>query len=118
MLKEAEPARLLTAIHAVAAGDMLFAPAVTRRLVEAYVDRYRPPADHPPASRLHPLTAREREILTLVGTGISNTDIAQRLTITEGTVKTHLNRIMSKLGLASRAQAVVIAYETGLVSTG
>ena len=118
LLKEAEPARLITAIHSVAAGDMLFAPAVTRRLIEAYVDRYQPPADQPAASRLHALTAREREILTLVGTGISNTDIARRLTITEGTVKTHLNRIMSKLGLASRAQAVVIAYETGLVSTG
>ncbi|MDQ7809475.1 response regulator transcription factor [Amycolatopsis sp. A133] len=119
LLKEAEPARLLSAIHTVAAGDLLFAPVVTRRLIETFV-RHRTPlrGSGPPRARLGRLTDRECEILRLVGTGIANGEIARLLTITEGTVKTHLNRVMAKLGLSSRAQAVVMAYETGLVVPG
>ncbi|MEV7094013.1 response regulator transcription factor [Amycolatopsis sp. NPDC051045] len=116
LLKEAEPARLVHAIHTVAAGDLLFAPTVTRRLIETYVQHHAPArGDHP---RLGTLTAREREILCLVGTGLTNRDIAGRLMISEGTVKTHLNRVMTKLDLTSRAQAVVLAYETGLITPG
>ncbi|SDW76975.1 DNA-binding response regulator, NarL/FixJ family, contains REC and HTH domains [Amycolatopsis xylanica] len=116
LLKEAQPASLLAAIQAVAAGDKLFAPTVTRRLIDAFVDRYRPPvAPTAHEERLEPLTTREREVLSLVATGITNGDIARNLRITEGTVKTHLSRVMTKLALNSRAQAVVLAYETGLV---
>jgi DNA-binding NarL/FixJ family response regulator len=110
LLKETEPARLLAAIHTVAAGDMLFAPTVTRRLIEAYLhtDRNAMPA-------AVPLTTREREVVRLVAAGLSNADIASKLTISEGTVKTHVNRAMTKLDLTSRAQVVVYAYENGLV---
>jgi DNA-binding NarL/FixJ family response regulator len=111
LIKDITPEQLLAAIHAAATGDMLVAPSVTRRLVEAFTPR----AHEPAAGRLAALTAREREVLRLVGTGISNTEIANRLTVSDGTVKTHLNRAMAKLGLSSRAQAVVLAYETGLV---
>ncbi|MCP2168287.1 response regulator [Goodfellowiella coeruleoviolacea] len=121
VLKETEPARLLRAIHTVAEGEMLFAPSVIRRMVETYVQRAAETAEPTaPAGRwsLDALTTREQEVLRLVGTGITNADIAARLSISEGTVKTHLNRIMTKLDLASRAQAVVVAYETGLVVAG
>ncbi|MFI6025003.1 response regulator [Amycolatopsis magusensis] len=110
LLKDVSPEQLLAAIVAVATGDRLFAASVTRRLVEAFAARAE---REPPA--LDALTAREREVLRLVGTGITNAEIAHRLTVTDGTVKTHLNRVMSKLNLSSRAQAVVIAYETGLI---
>jgi DNA-binding NarL/FixJ family response regulator len=114
LLKDAAPERLLAAIHAVAGGDTLFAPSVTRRLVEAYAppDRAEQPAD------LASLTAREIEVLRLVATGRTNADIAATLFVTEATVKTHLNRLMSKLDLSSRAQVVVLAYETGLAVPG
>jgi DNA-binding NarL/FixJ family response regulator len=116
VLKEVDPDRLLTAIRTVADGDTLFAPTVTRRLIEAFLqDRTRTPQICP-APRLDALTTREREVLHLVGTGITNHEIGGRLTISEGTVKTHLSRVMTKLNLASRAQAVVVAYETGLVT--
>jgi DNA-binding NarL/FixJ family response regulator len=115
LLKETPPERLLAAIHTVAEGDTLLAPSVTRRLVEAYVP---PPRPERPPPELAPLTARETEILRLVGTGRSNTAIAQALFVSEGTVKTHLARLMSKLGLSSRAQVVVTAYETGLIVPG
>ncbi|TWP49133.1 response regulator transcription factor [Lentzea tibetensis] len=111
VLKEAEPARLLSAIATVAAGDMLFGPTITRRLVESFLRR-----DVVAPVGLDGLTDREREVLRLVGTGITNAAIATRLTVTEGTVKTHLNRVMTKLRLSSRAQAVVMAYESGLVT--
>ncbi|MEU3842409.1 response regulator transcription factor [Streptomyces sp. NPDC028635] len=118
LLKDSGPERLLAAVRAVEGGDALFAPSVTRRLVEAFA-RHRDPegrADAPPD--LAALTSREREVLTLTARGLSNLEIADRLYISEATVKTHLNRTMSKLDLDSRAQAVVLAYETGLVVPG
>jgi DNA-binding NarL/FixJ family response regulator len=115
LLKDTPPERLLAAIHTVAAGDMLFAPSVMRRLIEAY-GRHNEASERPP--ELDVLTAREAEVLQLVGTGLSNGDIAARLAVSEATVKTHLNRTMTKLNLSSRAQAVAVAYETGLVTPG
>lgn len=114
VLKESEPARLIAAITAVASGEMQFGPTVMRRLVAAYLrgDTGASPAG---SVGLEELTDREREVLRLVGTGLTNTAIAGKLTVTEGTVKTHLNRVMTKLRLTSRAQAVVMAYESGLV---
>lgn len=114
LLKETQPERLLTAIEVVAGGDMLFAPSVTCRLIEAYAHRIGEETDAPP--ELDPLTARELDVLQLVGAGLSNSEIAGRLVVTVGTVKSHLNRIMAKLGLSSRAQAVVLAYESGLIT--
>jgi DNA-binding NarL/FixJ family response regulator len=111
LLKETSPERLVAAVRTVAGGDTLFAPSVTRRLVEAYVPRRS--VDH-----LSPLTAREVDVLRLVARGRSNGDIAGDLYVTEATVKSHLNRLMSKLNLSSRAQAVVVAYESGLVVPG
>lgn len=116
LLKDTTPDRLLAAVAAVAAGEMLFASSVTRRLVEVYAQRAVAAVE--PAKALAGLTLREREVLRLVGTGMSNSDIAGHLVISEATVKTHLNRTMAKLRLASRAQAVVVAYETGLVVPG
>jgi DNA-binding NarL/FixJ family response regulator len=116
VLKELDPDRLLAAIRTVADGDMLFAPTVTRRLIETYLqDNTRTPRLDP-GPQLGSLTTREREVLHLVGTGITNHEIGSQLTISEGTVKTHLSRVMTKLNLTSRAQAVVVAYETGLVT--
>lgn len=119
LLKDSGPERLLAAVAAVGGGDALFAPSVTCRLVEAFARQAgadgassRPPAD------LQALTLREVEVLKLIARGLSNADIADRLYISEATVKTHLNRTMSKLDLDSRAQAVVVAYETGLVTPG
>ncbi|GAB3151458.1 response regulator transcription factor [Micromonospora sonneratiae] len=114
LLKDTAPERLLAAITAVAAGDMLFAPSVVQRLIEAFASRTAPEPDDTPA--LDVLTEREREVLMLVGKGLANSEIAERLVIAKATVKTHLNRTMAKLNLASRAQAVVLAYESGLVS--
>ncbi|WP_030200290.1 response regulator transcription factor [Streptomyces sp. NRRL S-87] len=115
LLKDSGPERLLAAVAAVRGGDALFAPSVTRRLVEAFAPRPEPAPDVEPPADLAALTTREREVLQLTGRGLSNGEIAGRLSISEATVKTHLNRTMSKLGLDSRAQAVVTAYETGLV---
>ncbi|MET8760468.1 response regulator transcription factor [Lentzea sp. NPDC004782] len=115
VLKESEPARLLAAINAVASGEMQFSPTVMRRLVEAYLRGETAAASPWGSVGLDELTDREREVLRLVGTGLTNTAIATRLSVTEGTVKTHLNRVMTKLRLTSRAQAVVMAYESRLV---
>ncbi|MFD7919843.1 response regulator [Streptomyces sp. NPDC059740] len=115
LLKDTSPGRLIEAVGVVARGEMLLAPAVTRRLVETYTRR--PSAAVDPAA-LSELTAREKEVLRLVGLGIDNSAVARRLHVTEGTVKTHLHRLMGKLSLSSRAQAVVMAYESGLVVPG
>jgi DNA-binding NarL/FixJ family response regulator len=114
VLKESEPARLLAAINAVASGEMQFSPTVMRRLVAAYLRGDTAVAPWSSVG-LDELTGREREVLRLVGTGLTNAAIAAKLTVTEGTVKTHLNRVMTKLRLTSRAQAVVMAYESRLV---
>jgi DNA-binding NarL/FixJ family response regulator len=114
LLKDTPPERLLNAIHTIAAGEMLFAPSVTMRLIETYTRRPAQVTD--PSQDLAALTAREVEVFTLVGHALSNSEIAGRLSVSEATVKTHLNRTMTKLGLSSRAQAVALAYETGLVT--
>ncbi|WP_275423802.1 BTAD domain-containing putative transcriptional regulator [Virgisporangium ochraceum] len=106
---EPGPDRLLAALTAVTDGEAVYAPSVLRRLVEAYTER---PVARP---SLDALTAREQEVLRLIGRGLSNHDIAGRLVVAEATVKTHVTRLMAKLGLTSRAQAVVMAYESGLV---
>ncbi|MFE7182524.1 response regulator [Streptomyces erythrochromogenes] len=116
LLKETPPERLVAAIHTVASGDMLFAPTVTRRLIEAYQPG--PASPRTIAPEWDTVTSRERDVLRLVATGATNTDVAQQLFISEATVKTHLNRAMAKLGLSSRAQVVVFAYETALVTPG
>jgi DNA-binding NarL/FixJ family response regulator len=115
LLKDAGPDRLLAAVSAVAGGDTLFAPSVTRRLIEAYA-RCAAPTAAP--KQLEALTVRETEVLKLIAKGMSNLEIATRLFITEATVKTHFNRTMTKLDIGSRAQAVVLAYESGLVVPG
>jgi DNA-binding NarL/FixJ family response regulator len=113
LLKDTPPQRIIAAVHTIAAGDILIAPRITHRLIETYAQHHQTMAarDH----RLRELTARETEVLRLVGNGLSNTQIAERLVLSEATVKTHVKRLMSKLMLASRAQAVVVAYESGLV---
>jgi DNA-binding NarL/FixJ family response regulator len=116
VLKDAPPERLLAAVHTVASGDTLFAPTVIKRLIDAYVDREERTESAAPQPDLDALTSREREVLRLVGTGMANAEIADQLVVSESTVKTHLNRTMTKLDLSSRAQAVVLAYETGLVT--
>jgi DNA-binding NarL/FixJ family response regulator len=116
VLKDAPPERLLAAVHTVASGDTLFAPTVIKRLIDAYVDREERTEPSAPQPDLGALTSREREVLRLVGTGMANAEIADQLVVSESTVKTHLNRTMTKLDLSSRAQAVVLAYETGLVT--
>ncbi|HET6857273.1 MAG TPA: response regulator transcription factor [Streptomyces sp.] len=113
LLKDARPERLLAAISTIASGDMLFAPAVTRRLIEAYAPH--PDGPPPQPAQLTALTAREVEVLRCVARGRTNEEIAAQLVVTEATVKTHLHRVMTKLDLRSRAQAVIVAYETGLV---
>jgi DNA-binding NarL/FixJ family response regulator len=115
--KGVEPAQLLDAVRLVAAGEALLSPAATKGLV-ARVLAHPSPGDLVDPRRLATLTPREREVLTLVGTGLANDEIAERLFVTPVTVKTHANRAMAKLGARDRAQLVVIAYETGLVRAG
>jgi DNA-binding NarL/FixJ family response regulator len=116
MLKDAAPSQLAEAVRTVAAGESLLAPAVTRRLVERYVRR--PPADKVREQEFADLTERELEVLTLIARGLSNAEIGTELFLSEATVKTHVTRILSKLGLRDRVQAVVRAYESGLVEPG
>jgi DNA-binding NarL/FixJ family response regulator len=114
LLKDVEPAQLADAVRVVARGDALLAPTVTRRLLERFVDTLPGEAPAPPPG-LSSLTARKREILELVAAGLSNAEIAERLFLGETTVKTHVSSVLRKLGLRDRVQAVVLAYETGLV---
>ena len=116
MLKDAAPSQLAEAVRTVAAGESLLAPAVTRRLVERYVRS--PPADKVREQQFADLTERELEVLTLIARGLSNAEIGEQLFLSEATVKTHVTRILSKLGLRDRVQAVVRAYESGLVQPG
>jgi len=117
LLKNVPPPDLLTAIRAVASGDAVVAPSVTRRLLDAFADRL-PTSAKPLDEILAPLTPREREVLVEIATGDSNAQIADRLVLSEATVKTHVGRILAKLQLHDRVQAVVLAYETGLVRPG
>ena len=112
--KSAEPEQLLEAIRTVHRGEALLSPAATRSLIARFLARPDPGRLVPPA-RLADLTVREREVLALVGSGLSNDEIAERLVVSPHTIKTHVNRTMAKLGAHDRAQLVVIAYETGLV---
>jgi DNA-binding NarL/FixJ family response regulator len=114
LLKDVTAERLFDAVRVIAAGDALLAPAVTRRLIAEFATLHRRP-DAPPAAAIAALTPRETQVLRLVAEGLSNPEIASRLTVTEETVKTHVSRILTKLGLRDRTQAVVTAYETGLV---
>jgi DNA-binding NarL/FixJ family response regulator len=116
LLKSAPARALATAVRTVAAGDALLAPEIVRRMIEDYVRRPRPGSAAPAA--LGELTAREREVLGLVARGRSNAEIAGELYLSEPTVKTHVSRILTKLGLRDRVQAVVLAYESGLVQPG
>jgi DNA-binding NarL/FixJ family response regulator len=113
LLKSAPPARLVDAVRLVAAGEELLAPSVTRRLIEQYVRR--PPTGPAVPAELAALTEREREVLELIAGGHTNGEIAARLVVSEATVKTHVNHVFQKLGLRDRVQAVVLAYESGLV---
>jgi DNA-binding NarL/FixJ family response regulator len=117
LLKDVTAERLFDAVRVVAAGEALLAPAVTRRLISEFT-RLRPARDAAPAAALGALTPRETEVLRLVAEGLSNPEVAQRLVVTEETVKTHVSRILAKLGLRDRTQAVVAAYESGLVVPG
>ncbi len=116
MLKDAPPGKLAEAVRTVAAGEALLAPAVTKRLVERFVQR--PPSDVARTERFDELTERELEVLKLVTKGMSNAEIGEQLYLSEATVKTHITRILSKLGVRDRVQAVVLAYESGLVEPG
>jgi DNA-binding NarL/FixJ family response regulator len=116
LLKDVRRGQLTNAIRAAAGGETLVAPAITRRLIEEFCRRPTPGEGKP--SELEDLTPRETQVLTLVGHGLSNSEIAAELVVAQTTVKTHLARILSKLNLRDRAQAVVISYETGLVRPG
>jgi DNA-binding NarL/FixJ family response regulator len=116
VLKDATTAELIHAVTVVAAGEALLAPSVTRRLITDFTRK--PPAVPAVPAALDVLTSRETEVLTLIAQGMSNTQISDTLCIAGETTRTHIKRILSKLGLRDRAQAVVIAYETGLVTPG
>ncbi|WP_405014919.1 response regulator [Kitasatospora sp. NBC_01539] len=118
LLKDAPAEELVHAVRVVAAGDALLAPSVTRRLIADFASR-RPAAPRGgPARQLAGLTPRETEVLELIARGLSNAEIARALVVVEQTVKTHVSRVLAKLGLRDRAQAVVFAYESGLVTPG
>lgn len=115
LLKDATPSTLLGAIRTVHAGDSVVAPSTTRRLLEHFATALPDPAVAAPDDRLAVLTERERETLVLVGSGLSNTEIAAEFVVSEATVKTHVSRLLAKTGSRDRVQLVVLAYETGLV---
>jgi DNA-binding NarL/FixJ family response regulator len=120
LLKDVTPEHLVASVRLVATGDALLAPSITRRLVERFAAADRVPGPPPAGAHadLATLTPRELEVLTLMGKGLSNAELAYALTLSEATVKTHVARIFTKLALRDRAQAVVVAYETGLVTPG
>ncbi|MFE1552771.1 response regulator [Streptomyces sp. NPDC058718] len=119
LVKDTEPMELLHAVRVVARGDALIAPAVTRRLIAEFADRAGGAGRHPdPSPRLNALTEREREVLGLVGAGLSNDEIAGRLVLSPATAKTHVSRIMTKLAVRDRAQLVILAYESGMITPG
>ena len=113
LLKDTRPADLLAAIRVVAAGDALLAPAVTRRLIEEFTRR--PELQRRPAEAAGEITERERDVLTLIGLGLSNTEIASHLNVSLSTAKTHVGRLLMKLDARDRAQLVIAAYDAGLV---
>jgi RNA polymerase sigma factor (sigma-70 family) len=116
LLKRSSPEELIGALHSVAAGDSLLSPSVTRRVIERMARQ--PALDTSASERLEELTPREREVLELVARGLSNSEVASALVIEESTVKTHVKRILMKLRLRDRVQAVIFAYETGLTRPG
>ncbi len=116
LVKDTEPMELIHAVRVVARGDALISPSITRRLIAEIAGRVKKDAE--PEPRLDSLTEREREVLVLIAGGLSNDEIADRLVLSPATSKTHVSRIMSKLGVRDRAQLVVLAYEAGLVTPG
>ncbi|MER6632771.1 response regulator transcription factor [Streptomyces sp. NPDC000987] len=118
MLKDVPPGELLAAIRAVHSGDAVVAPSTTRRLLDRFAPMLPSTGNEPRHNELERLTGREREVMVLVAQGLSNGEIAARLVLSEATVKTHVGRILTKLGLRDRVQVVVLAYETGLVRAG
>ncbi|MEO3753472.1 response regulator transcription factor [Streptomyces sp. B6B3] len=115
LVKDTEPMELLHGVRVCARGDALIAPAVTRRLIAEFAGRVRQPD---PGPRLNALTEREREVLGLVGAGLTNDEIARRLVLSPATAKTHVSRIMTKLDVRDRAQLVILAYESGMITPG
>ena len=115
LVKDTEPSELLHGVRVVARGDALIAPAVTRRLISEFAGRVQRPE---PGPRLNVLTEREREVMGLVGAGLSNDEIAQRLVLSPATAKTHVSRLMTKLAVRDRAQLVILAYESGMITPG
>jgi DNA-binding NarL/FixJ family response regulator len=117
MLKDAPPEEIIAAVRIVASGEALLAPAITRTVIEEFA-RQRPTAESAAPAAVEALTPREREVLDLLARGLSNPEICERLVISEATAKTHVARILQKLSLRDRVQAVIYAYESGLVSPG
>ena len=115
LLKDAPRQDIVAAVRAAAAGDALVAPSITKRLIEHFATSSGPP---PPQAQLSELTPRELEVLTLIGSGLNNAELAEHLVLSEKTVKTHVGRILWKLGLRDRVQAVILAYDAGLVHPG
>ncbi|QYX82481.1 response regulator [Streptomyces akebiae] len=117
LLKDARPEELVAGIHAVATGDAVVAPSLTRRLLDAYAHQVLAPSGTPlpPDPRLRTLSEREHEVLVAIGQGWTNTEIAERLVLTESTVKKHVGRVLAKIGARDRVQAVIMAYDAGLV---
>ncbi|MFD4027505.1 response regulator [Streptomyces sp. NPDC058576] len=115
LVKDTDPAELLHAIRVCARGDALIAPAVTRRLIAEFAGRVTQPDLSP---RLQALTSREQEVMRLVGAGLTNDEIAQRLVLSPSTAKTHVSRIMNKLGARDRSQLVILGYESGMITPG
>ena len=118
LLKDAQPAELIAGVRAVAAGDAVLSPSVTRHLIETFGEHLPSSVSSPVDGRLARLTEREREVLALIGRGLSNGEIGAAITVAEATVKTHVRRILAKLELRDRVQVVVYAYENGIVRRG